>query len=187
MTARPRKKCNSAKSPVTAATLGVEGLEKVVPIGDALIVVLAIVEARGSRCPRQAAAARADWSRRVDRALFDAPEGREATHRPRSAVQLPAPATASFAKSRTEVVRIVRARLDAKGWPAPLSADAKQVAELAWEQIMLRCNLNDSESLKRLQRERKRWQEAPDGMRSAPEDGVHLRERHTLRIVEGPS
>lgn len=138
MTAIPRKKRTSAGSPVTAGTLGAEGLEQVVPLGDALIVVLAVVEDYASRYPKRAAAARADWAKVVDRALLDESD---------------AP---SLAKSMSEVGRIVRARLDEKGWPAPLGVDEKQVTELAWERIMLRCSHSDTESLQRLKKRRKR-------------------------------
>jgi hypothetical protein len=138
MTTSPRKKRTSARSPVSAATLGAEGLEQVVPIGDALIVVLAVVEDYASRYPKRAAVARADWARVVDRALFAASDAK------------------SFPNSMSEVDRIVLARLDEKGWPEPLGADEKQVTELAWERIKLRCSLSDTQGLQRLKKGRKR-------------------------------
>ena len=55
-----------------------------------------------------------------------------------------------------EVERIVRARLDEKGWPVAMSAAERTVTGLAWERIKLRCSRSDTESLRRLKKGRKR-------------------------------
>jgi hypothetical protein len=159
MATSTRKKRKPAQRRITAASLGLEGLEKVVPLGDALLAVLEVVEDHCSRYPERAEAARRVWGRVVDRAFYDDHEGKEPKGRPRTAGRRrPAPETraTSIAKALTDVEKIVTSRLDDKGWPRSLGADERTVTVLAWERIKLRCNFRDTESLKRLKKARNR-------------------------------
>ena len=148
MTTRKPKTRKSAKGPVTAATLGVAGLEKVAPIGDALIAILAVVEEYVARYPKRAELARRDWARVVDRVFSDYRHGGAGRRRSTKAPPV-APSAATLAKAIAEVGRIVRARLDEKGWPVAMGAAEKTVTGLAWERIKLRCSRSDTQSLKR--------------------------------------
>jgi hypothetical protein len=150
---RSPKTRKSAKRPVTAATLGVAGLERIAPIGDAMIVILAVVEEYVARYPKRAELARRDWARVVGRAFFDDHDGK-AGRRPRATVRTVAPSAATLAKAIAAVDRIVRARLDEKGWLVAMRADEAMVTGLAWERIKLRCSRSDTESRKRLKKGR---------------------------------
>ena len=153
MPTRSPKTRKSAKRPVTAATLGVAGLERIAPIGDAMIVILAVVEEYVARYPKRAELARRDWARVVGRVFFDGHDGK-AGRRPRATVRTVAPSAATLAKAIAEVDRIVHARLDEKGWPVAMRADERTVTGLAWERIKLRCSRSDTESRKRLKKGR---------------------------------
>jgi len=155
LTTRSPRTRKSAKGPVTAATLGVAGLEKVAPIGDALIAILAVVEEYVARYPRRAESARRDWALVVGRVFSDDRDGGAGRQR-RAKTRPAAPSAATLAKAMAEVERIVHARLDEKGWPVAMGAAERTVTGLAWERIKLRCSRSDTESLKRLKKGRRR-------------------------------
>jgi hypothetical protein len=154
MTTSTRKKRKPAGSTVTAGTLGAEGLEQLAPLGDALIIVLAIVEDFCARHPRRALAARANWARVVDRALFEDHDEPGSSHPPRAAADRAAPVSATLARAIAEVESMVRARLDDRGWPVVIGADERAVTELAWERIKRRCARGDAARRKRLAKAR---------------------------------